>query len=64
MLTDMNPSQHTPRSGPFRYDFAGAGRWVYSRDGRELHEQLTTELRQLLGAAPDLVSGLGGGGGH
>ena len=40
------------RSGPFRFDYAGAGRWAYSRDGRELHAQLEAELRALLGAAP------------
>lgn len=44
------------RSGPFRYDYAGANHWVYARDGREMHEQLQAELRQLLGSAPDLAA--------
>lgn len=46
----------SPASGPFRYDYCGSGRWVYSRDGREMHEQLQEEMERLLGAAPDLSS--------
>lgn len=43
----------SPVSGPFRFDYAGGGRWVYSRDGRELHRQIAEELLALLGAAPE-----------
>jgi len=52
----IHPSIHPPHppSGPFRYDYAGDGHWVYCRDGRELHKQLVQELEQLLGAAPKL----------
>jgi frataxin-like iron-binding protein CyaY len=57
------PPCPSARSGPFRYDFAGEGRWVYSRDGREMHEQLRDELRQLLGAAPEALAAAGGRGG-
>ena len=64
------PPPPPARSGPFRFDYAGGGRWAYSRDGHEMHAQIARELRQLLGAAPDLESGLAGvevassGGGH
>jgi frataxin-like iron-binding protein CyaY len=37
------------RSGPFRFDLRG-GKWVYARDGRELHKQLQQEIGGLLGA--------------
>jgi frataxin-like iron-binding protein CyaY len=37
------------RSGPFRFDFKG-GKWVYARDGRELHKQLQEEISELIGA--------------
>ncbi|KAI8470984.1 MAG: frataxin [Monoraphidium minutum] len=46
----------SPVSGPFRYDYAGPHRWVYARDGREMHQQLDAELTQLLGAAPGLTA--------
>eukprot|EP00877_Chromochloris_zofingiensis_P001215 jgi/Chrzof1/11094/Cz05g23130.t1 len=43
----------SPVSGPFRYDYQ-AGRWVYSRDGRDLFHQLDEELQRLTGSRPGL----------
>lgn len=37
-------------SGPFRFDCAGAGRWVYSRDGHDLVQQLQDEMGVLTGS--------------
>lgn len=37
----------SPVSGPRRYEFNGRG-WVSTRDGRSLHDQLRTELRERL----------------
>lgn len=44
----------SPVSGPFRFDYH-EGKWVYSRDGHELLQQLQQELQGLLGDAPQLV---------
>ena len=41
------------RSGPVRYDLEG-GRWVYHRDGHDMHARLTEELGRLCGAAISL----------
>ncbi len=40
-------------SGPVRYDLEG-GRWVYHRDGHDMHQRLAAELEQLYGIALDL----------
>ena len=34
-------------SGPVRYDYQD-GHWVYKRDGREMMEELSQELRFIL----------------
>ncbi|KAK9802561.1 hypothetical protein WJX73_003122 [Symbiochloris irregularis] len=36
----------SPVSGPVRYD-SHAGRWVYSRDGHDMHQRLEQELREV-----------------
>lgn len=38
----------SPVSGPVRYDW-GFGKWVYHRDGHDLHTRLRHELKQLTG---------------
>lgn len=37
----------SPTSGPKRYDYIGK-RWVYSHDGRALHDLLTEEISKIL----------------
>ncbi|CAG9463558.1 unnamed protein product [Pedinophyceae sp. YPF-701] len=44
----------SPVSGPLRFDYAGNGRWVYARDGRELHALLETELSDAFGVRLEL----------
>jgi hypothetical protein len=44
-----SPAAAAARSGPFRFDLRG-GKWVYARDGRELHKQLQQEIGGLIGA--------------
>jgi frataxin len=43
----------SPLSGPVRYDWA-PGKWVYRRDGHDLHSRLTSELKQLTGQELEL----------
>ncbi|KAK9845795.1 hypothetical protein WJX81_002579 [Elliptochloris bilobata] len=43
----------SPVSGPVRYDLEG-GRWVYHRDGHDMHARLAAELQQLCGVTLDL----------
>ncbi|PNH09606.1 Frataxin, mitochondrial [Tetrabaena socialis] len=39
----------SPVSGPFRFDYSD-GRWLYSRDGRDLVRLLQAEITGLVGA--------------
>ncbi|KAL4421105.1 hypothetical protein ABPG77_009632 [Micractinium sp. CCAP 211/92] len=43
----------SPLSGPVRYDW-GPGKWVYHRDGHDMHTRLEQELKQLTGQELDL----------
>ena len=50
-MCSLPPPLHkrVPASGPFRFDYAN-GRWVYSRDRRDLVRQLEQEIESLVGA--------------
>lgn len=43
----------SPISGPARYDFID-GEWIYRREGNNLHTQLASELKSVLGFEVDI----------
>lgn len=45
----------SPVSGPVRYDWVD-GKWIYSRDGHDMHQRLSEEITRLCGATLDLSS--------